>query len=52
MLSREIENPNPTLAFFTVISNLLSATGAAFMFPYAVEAFSLGRYIGAHCSIK
>lgn len=45
MLSRELENPNPTLAFFTVISNLLSATGAAFMFPYAVEGIRKKRFV-------
>lgn len=37
-------NEHP-LHYFTVISNLLSATGAAFMFPYAVEGIRKKRFI-------
>ena len=33
------------LHYFTVISNLLSATGAAFMFPYAVSGIRKKRFI-------
>ena len=33
------------LHYFTVLSNLLSATGAAFMFPYAVSGIRKKRFI-------
>ena len=34
-----------TLRYFTVLSNLFSATGAAFMLPYAVEGIHHKRFV-------
>ena len=45
MLSHEKAGSDTTLRFFTVISNLLSATGAAFMLPYAVEGIRKKRFV-------
>ena len=45
MIDTTPETGEPALHYFTVLSNLFSATGAAFMIPYAVEGVRKKRFV-------
>ena len=45
MFGNAYENQQNPLQYFTVLSNLFSATGAAFMLPYAIEGIRKKRFL-------
>ena len=45
MLNTTPDDEENALHYFTVLSNLLAATGAAFMIPYAVEGIRKKRFV-------